>query len=39
MDFQAQADGDYKWILQKKDPFARYIWVDGLKDKEAYGVC
>ena len=39
IDFQAMADGDYKWILQKKDPLSRYIWVDELKDKTAAGVC
>ena len=39
MDFQAMADGDYKWILQKKDPLSRYIWLDALEDKTAAGVC
>ena len=39
IDFQAIADGDYKWILQKKDPLSRYIWLDALKDKAAAGVC
>ena len=39
MDFQASADGIYKWVLQKKDPFSHYIWVDPLEDKGALGVC
>ena len=25
MDFRATADGDWKWILQKKDPLSWYI--------------
>ena len=39
MDFRATADGDWKWILQKKDPLSRYIWLDPLKEKGAAGVC
>ena len=39
MDFQATADGDWKWILQKKDPLSRYIWLNPLKEKGAAGVC
>jgi len=39
MDFQAIADGDWKWILNKKEPLSRYIWLDPLKDKTAAGVC
>jgi hypothetical protein len=39
MDFRAMADGNYKWILQKKDPLSRYIWVDALEDKTAGRVC
>ena len=39
MDFQAMADSNYKWILQKKDLLSRYIWVDALENKLASGVC
>jgi len=39
MDFQAMADGDWKWILQKKDLLSWYIWLDPLKEKGAAGVC
>jgi hypothetical protein len=39
MDFRAIANGEYKWIFQKKDPLSRHIWVDGLKDKLAASVC
>ena len=39
MDFRASADSIYKWVLQKKDLFSRYIWLDLLEDKGALGVC
>jgi hypothetical protein len=39
MDFRSMADSEYKWILQKKDPLSRHIWVDPLKDKLAASVC
>jgi hypothetical protein len=39
MDFSSMADGDFKWILQVKDPFSRYIWLYALKDKSAASVC
>ena len=39
MDFRASADGVYKWILQKKDLFSWYIWLDPLEDKTANRVC
>jgi hypothetical protein len=39
MDFWAAADGKYKWILQVKCPFSRYIWLYALKDKTAALVC
>jgi hypothetical protein len=35
MDFRSKLDGDFKWILQVKDPFLRYIWLYALKDKLA----
>jgi transposase InsO family protein len=35
MDFRSQSDGEYKWILQIKDTFSRYIWLYALKDKSA----
>jgi hypothetical protein len=39
MDFRASANSIYKWVLQKKDLFSRYTWVDPLEDKGALGVC
>jgi hypothetical protein len=39
MDFRAMADGNWKWIFNKKEPLSRYIWLDPLKDKTAAGVC
>jgi hypothetical protein len=39
MDFRAMADGDWKWVFNKKEPLSRYIWLDPLKDKTAAGVC
>ena len=38
MDFRSQADGEYKWIIQIKDTFSRYIWLYGVKDKSALTV-
>jgi hypothetical protein len=39
IDFQAIANGDLKWILNKKDPLSLYIWLDPLKDKTVARVC
>jgi hypothetical protein len=39
MDFRAMADGEYKWVLQVKCSFSRYIWLYALKDKTAASVC
>ena len=39
MDFRAEADGEYKWILQIRCPFSRYVWLYALKDKSAPAVC
>jgi len=33
MDFRSLANGRYKWILQVKDTFSRYIWLYALEDK------
>jgi transposase InsO family protein len=33
MDFRGMPDRDFKWILQMKDHFSRFIWVYALKDK------
>jgi hypothetical protein len=33
MDLRGTPDGEYKWILQMKDHFSRFIWVYALKDK------
>jgi len=38
MDFRSQADGEYKWVLQIKDTFSRYIWLYALIDKSALSV-
>jgi len=38
MDFRSQADGEYKWVLQIKDTFSRYIWLYALIDKSAPSV-
>jgi transposase InsO family protein len=35
MDFRADADGQYKWILQIKDHFSRYIWLFALREKDS----
>ena len=35
MDFRSQADSEYKWILQIKDTFPRYVWLYAMKDKSA----
>ena len=38
MDFRSLADGRFKWILQIKDTFSRYIWLYALEDKGAEAV-
>ena len=38
MDFKVLADGEYKYILQIKDTFSRYIQLFPLKNKEAEDV-
>jgi transposase InsO family protein len=38
MDFWSQSDGEYKWILQIKDTFSRYVWLYAMKDKSALTV-
>ena len=38
MDFKVLADGEYKYILQIKDTFSRYIWLFPLKNREAEDV-
>jgi transposase InsO family protein len=35
MDFRSQADDGFKWILQIKDHFSRYVWAFAMKDKES----
>jgi hypothetical protein len=39
MDFRAMANRKYKWVLQVKCLFLRYIWLYALKDKTAALVC
>ena len=38
MDFRAKADGDFKWIIQIKDHFSRFVWLHPLVAKESEGV-
>lgn len=38
MDLRGTPDGEYKWILQMKDHFSRFIWVYALKDKSSASV-
>jgi len=35
MDFRGNPDGEYKWILQIKDHFSRFVWLFAMKDKES----
>jgi hypothetical protein len=35
MDFRTVPDQEFKWILQIKDTFSKYIWLIPLPDKEA----
>ena len=35
MDFRSLADNEFKWILQIKDTFSRYVWFYALKDKSS----
>jgi hypothetical protein len=38
MDFTTTPDGDYNWVMQGKDPFNKYILLEGLPDKTAKSV-
>ena len=33
IDFRSKADGDYKWLLQVKDHFSRYVWLRAMTAK------
>ena len=35
MDFRSNMDGLCCWIIQIKDYFARYIWLEEMQDKES----
>ncbi|CZR65589.1 uncharacterized protein PAC_15489 [Phialocephala subalpina] len=35
MDFTKEPDGNMNWIIQKKNPFTKYIWLSPHEDKEA----
>ena len=35
MDFRSNMDGPCCWIIQIKDHFARYIWLEEMQDKES----
>jgi hypothetical protein len=39
MDFRGDPDGEYKWILQIKDNFSRFVWLFALKDKASATIC
>jgi hypothetical protein len=38
IDFQSLADNSFKWVLQIKDTFSRYIWLYALEDKSSKSV-
>jgi len=38
VDFRTTPDGDYKWAIQIKCHFSRFITLDALKDKTAASV-
>jgi len=35
MDFRGNPDGKYKWILQIKDHFSRFVWLFAMENKES----
>jgi hypothetical protein len=35
IDFTATPDREFKWILQIKDHFSKYVWLVSLPDKKA----
>jgi transposase InsO family protein len=39
MDFSTLSDGEFKWVIQGKCPFLRYILLDALEDKTAESAC
>jgi hypothetical protein len=39
MDFSSLFDGKFKWVLQGKCPFSRYILLEAAKDKSAELIC
>jgi hypothetical protein len=39
MDFSSLIDGKFKWVLQGKCPFSRFILLEALEDKSAESVC
>ena len=38
MDFSTNAHGPYKWVMQIKDHFSHYIWLEALQSKRAASV-
>jgi transposase InsO family protein len=38
IDFRSLADNSFKWVLQIKDTFSRYIWLYALEDKSSKSV-
>jgi putative transposase len=35
MDFRTDADGEFEWVMQMKDHFSRFIWLDALEGKDS----
>ena len=38
IDFSTMLDSDYNWVIQGKDPFNKFVVLDGLEDKTAKSV-
>ena len=38
MDFSTTPDGNYNWVIQGKDPFNKFVLLDGLEDKTAISI-
>jgi hypothetical protein len=38
IDFTTIPDSNYNWVIQGKDPFSKYILLEGLPDKTAKSV-
>jgi hypothetical protein len=38
IDYSTTPDGNYNWVVQIKDHFSCFIWLEALKDKTALSV-